>query len=65
MFLAFGDNTDSTGRIKYDYVFNGQQAISLILLLVAVACMPIMLAVKPMVLRRRMAKHHVSETHVR
>lgn len=61
MFLGFGSNKDSQGEIKYLYVFNNQQTISMILLVVSLLTVPIMLAVKPLVLKRRMSHHHVEE----
>ena len=54
MFLATASNEDANGKAKYNYVFEGQQVISIILLLIAFASIPVMLMVKPQVLKRRM-----------
>ena len=56
MFLAFGSNLNANGSVKYSYVFSGQQAISIILLITAFICVPMMLLVKPLVLKSRMDK---------
>jgi len=61
MFLSIGDNKNKDGDEKYKYVFAGQGTISVILLIVAFICVPTMLYVKPMILKRRLAAHHHSE----
>jgi V-type H+-transporting ATPase subunit a len=63
MFLAIGDNTKPDGGEKYKYVFSGQATISVILLLVAFISVPTMLMVKPLILKRRLAHHHVEAEH--
>ncbi len=40
------------GKIDYLYVVSGQQGISIVFLLVALACAPIMLLVKPLILKK-------------
>lgn len=64
MFLKFGDNTDpKTGNELYHHVVGGQRAIGIIFLIVAFFCVPTMLAVKPLILKRRLeALNHV-EVH--
>ena len=43
--------------IEYNYVVEGQKALSIIFLLVALACVPVMLMVKPLILKRQLAHH--------
>ena len=64
MFLAGGSNKKSENEEKYYYLFNGQQTVSIIFLLVAFASVPLMLLVKPLVLKRRMAAHHGNHVDV-
>lgn len=47
--------------IDYNYVVGSQQQISIIFLLVALAAAPIMLCVKPLILKRRLDHHHDEE----
>jgi V-type H+-transporting ATPase subunit a len=59
IFLAFGDNTAADGTVKYDYVFpSSQRSVSVILLLIFFLCVPIMLFVKPLVLKKRLEHEH-------
>ena len=54
MFLAIGSNENANGGIKYNFVFSGQRTISVILLLIAFISVPMMLMVKPLILKRRL-----------
>lgn len=45
------DETTSTELPKYLYVIDGQKGVSIALVLIAVVCVPLMLCVKPFVLR--------------
>jgi V-type H+-transporting ATPase subunit a len=61
IFLAFGDNKKADGSIKYNYVFpSSQQSVSILFLVISFLCVPLMLAVKPLVLKRQLehADHH-------
>jgi V-type H+-transporting ATPase subunit a len=58
MFLAIGNNKNANGNEKYDYVFGpAQPIISTSFLVIALICVPMMLFVKPMVLKRRLQSH--------
>ena len=46
---------------EYNYVFGGQQGLSIVFLLIAFVCVPTMLIVKPLILKKRLADHHNSE----
>jgi V-type H+-transporting ATPase subunit a len=61
IFLAFGNNKNTDGSIKYNYVFpSSQQSLSILFLLISFICVPLMLAVKPLVLKRQLEHedHH-------
>lgn len=70
IFLSAAGNTkedELTGvtTTKYLYVFEGQKYISLGLVLLAFAMVPLMLCVKPFVLRSQMKNHgHGPNVHV-
>lgn len=58
IFLAFGNNKDADGKVKYSYIFGDiQPVLSVIFLIVAFVSVPVMLYVKPNVLIRRMKAH--------
>jgi hypothetical protein len=44
-------------KFEYNYVVEGQKGMSIIFLLVAFACVPVMLLVKPLILKRQLAHH--------
>lgn len=50
---------------EYNYVFagDGQQAISIIFLLLALVCVPVMLLVKPLILKKSLAAHEDEAGH--
>ena len=61
IFLAFGNNKNTDGTVKYNYVFpSSQQSVSIIFLVISFLCVPIMLAVKPMILKKQLehGDHH-------
>jgi V-type H+-transporting ATPase subunit a len=59
IFLAFGNNKNADGSIKYNYVFpSSQQSMSILFLVISFICVPLMLAVKPMVLKRQLEHEH-------
>lgn len=63
IFLAFGNNKNADGTPKYNYVFpTAQQTVSVIFLVIAFLCVPLMLAVKPMILKRQL-EHHDHHHH--
>lgn len=69
IFLAGASNKgeDKEGHEvhKYNYVIEGQQGVSIALLLIAFVCVPLMLCVKPLVLRKQLANHgHGPHVHV-
>lgn len=64
IFLAGADNKDPDGGPRYNYIFSGQQATSLILLVLAFLTVPLMLLVKPLVLKRRLEAGHGRDVHV-
>ena len=64
MFLAFGNNKDAKGDEKYNYVFAGQETISIIFLFVAFLSVPIMLMVKPLILKKKLNADHGNHVHV-
>ena len=43
---------------EYNYVLQGQAGMSIVFLLIALVCVPTMLIIKPMILKRRLAEHH-------
>ena len=43
---------------EYNYVLGGQQGMSIVFLLIAFICVPTMLIVKPMILKKRLAEEH-------
>jgi V-type H+-transporting ATPase subunit a len=49
--------------VEYNYVVGGQKALSIIFLLIAFACVPVMLMVKPLILKKRMALEHGEAGH--
>lgn len=50
---------------KYLYVIDGQKGISIAFVLIAFVCIPLMLCVKPFVLRSQMKNHgHGAHVHV-
>ena len=49
--------------VEYNYVMGGQKALSIIFLLIAFACVPVMLAVKPLILKKRLAHEHGEAGH--
>jgi len=61
-----GASNELKGEIKcqgvtsdeYNYVLGGQRGMSIVFLLIAFVCVPTMLIVKPMILKRRLADHH-------
>ena len=65
MFLKFGDNAkvDGTPGVQYNYVIGGQRPISIIFIVIALISVPVMLYVKPMVLKRRLQNSHNVEVH--
>jgi hypothetical protein len=70
IFLAFGNNKNADGTIKYNYVFpSSQQSISIMFLVISFLCVPLMLAVKPMVLKRQLEHedhhHHDNDVLIR
>jgi V-type H+-transporting ATPase subunit a len=65
MFLAVGNNKDANGNLKYDYVFGSAQPfISTAFLLIAFICVPTMLYVKPLILKKRLENSHGQDVHV-
>ena len=62
MFLKGASNKNETGYETYNYVVPGQQTISLILLIVALLAAPIMLYVKPMILKKQLKHHNQHDT---
>ena len=70
MFLGGGSNkaVDSTGKeyTKYNFVLgSAQQGIAVTLLLIAFICVPTMLLVKPLILKKQLANHgHGPNVHV-
>jgi len=68
IFLKGADNTQlsSDGKTtitNYNYVVPGQATISIMLVLVSFICVPIMLAIKPMVLKKRIEAEHHAHAH--
>jgi V-type ATPase 116kDa subunit family len=70
IFLNGASNKAKNGTVNatdYNYVVGGQQTISIIFLLVALACAPIMLLVKPLILKKQLEHHgeagHMVEVH--
>jgi V-type ATPase 116kDa subunit family len=63
IFLAMGNRDKKTAAVcdldKYEYneAVSGQQSISMIFLVVAFLCVPVMLMVKPLILKRQLAHH--------
>jgi V-type H+-transporting ATPase subunit a len=70
IFLAMASNKDADNKDKYLYVFpKSQQSISLIFLVVTFICVPTMLLVKPLILKKRLENdahhhHHGNEVQV-
>ena len=59
IFLAMGNNENEDGSIKYQYVFGpSQKTVSQILLVIAFVSIPVMLIVKPLILKRRLHVAH-------
>lgn len=59
IFLNVGSNEGSDGKAKYLYVFGEtQKSVSVIFLLIAFICVPVMLLVKPLILKRELDHHH-------
>ena len=56
---ASNSKVEDNGNVKinYNYVVGGQKTISIILVLVAFICIPLMLAVKPLVLKKQIESH--------
>ena len=50
--VVTNQTVDNQSGIDYNYVVGSQKLISTIFLLLALACAPIMLFVKPMILKR-------------
>ena len=46
---------------EYNYVAGGQKGMSIVFLLLALICVPVMLMVKPLILKKELAAHHNSE----
>jgi V-type H+-transporting ATPase subunit a len=65
MFLNFGDNTNSDGSLKYNYIYgDNQKYIEIAFLVIALLCVPIMLFTKPCLLSKK-GDHHTHDEHVR
>lgn len=70
IFLAMGDNKGADGKPKYNYVFpSSQRMLSLIFLVLSFICVPTMLLVKPLILKKRLENdphhhHHGNEVVV-
>jgi len=59
IFLAMGNNENADGTIKYQYVFGpAQKTVSQILVLIAFVSVPMMLMVKPLILKGRLHGAH-------
>lgn len=57
MFLNMGSN-EKNGVVEYNYVYDGQQGLSTALLVMAFICVPVMLCVKPLILRKQLKHNH-------